>query len=320
MGAALYSVFQLVLPSSDCFVCSQIEAVGNDSNKGFELLWLLQKRYITMFDLTKEPTWPEWHDDIFRFAKRVLMHCNLSRYLNTIYLSTHCSLLFLQSLQGHYKDIGNTYVLMILAHHQSEGDTAELPTHLCILALAQTLAGANFGGTPRELNADTGACRISTTEDMGPLGLDTPTVHTQGCVAMKAKLRQHRTGNSHGPRGHPKAAPDAALSDCRQKAAPHHSWYQGTCNACGQWGHPANACDKVGVWAFLWQYHWDCANATAIQAAERAWVEKNKPFLRDRADTPRKVFSTYCDRMGITKDQVINKINRDFFANNEANV
>jgi hypothetical protein len=65
MGAALYAVLQLVLPPSNNFIRSQIKAVGKDTSNGYELLWLLQKRYITMFDLTKEPTWPEWHEDIF---------------------------------------------------------------------------------------------------------------------------------------------------------------------------------------------------------------------------------------------------------------
>ena len=56
MGAALYAVLQLILPPSNNFIRSQIEAVGNDTSNGYKLLWLLQKRYITMFDLTKEPT------------------------------------------------------------------------------------------------------------------------------------------------------------------------------------------------------------------------------------------------------------------------
>jgi hypothetical protein len=261
-----------------------------------------------MFDLTKESTWLEWHDHIFRFAKHVLMHCGLSRYQNTVYSPTHCRFLFLGVLQGHYKDVVTTYVSMILAHHQSEGNTADLPKHLHILALAQSLADASFGGTSWGIIADTRACRISTPEDPGALGQDTLMVHTQGFAAMKAELQQHRTGNNRGPRGPPKSPPDTALLDCRLKAVPRRSRHQGTCDACGQRGHPANACDKVGAWAFLQRYHWDRANATAIKEAEQAWIEKNKPFIWDTADTPHKVFNTYCDRMGIPKDQVIDEI------------
>ena len=140
--------------------------------------------------------------------------------------------------------------------------------------------------------------------------------HAQGFIAMMAELHQTRTGTNRG-RGPPKQAPDAALSDRRCKAAPRRSRYQGTCNACGQWGHSANACDKVGAWAFLRHYHQDQANAAAIEDAERAWMEKNKPFLRNVDDTPRKVFTTYCERMGIPEEQLIDEIDWDFFSDDE---
>jgi hypothetical protein len=100
-----------------------------------------------MFDLTKEPSWQEWHDDIFRYAKRVLMHCNLSRYPSTMYTRVTCSLLFLWGLQGRYKDIGmKLYLYDTLAYQQEHGELAQLPNHLTTLALSQTLAEANYGG------------------------------------------------------------------------------------------------------------------------------------------------------------------------------
>jgi hypothetical protein len=64
-----------------------------------------------MFDLTKESSWPEWHDDIFQYAKHVLMHCNLSRYQSTTYSKVTCTLLSLRGLQGRYKDLGTSYIL-----------------------------------------------------------------------------------------------------------------------------------------------------------------------------------------------------------------
>jgi hypothetical protein len=100
MGHALFNILQQLRTTGDSFVQSQLEAVGNNSNNCSELLWLLQKCYITMFNLTKEPSWPEWHEDNFCYAKRVLMHCNLSRYHNRMYSKVNCSLLFLSGLQG----------------------------------------------------------------------------------------------------------------------------------------------------------------------------------------------------------------------------
>jgi hypothetical protein len=96
-----------------------------------------------MFDLTKEPSWPDWHHNIFRYAKRVLMYCDLSRHHNTTYVNAHHSPLFLHGLQGCWKDMGVLYILLILTHQQLMGKSIPLPNHLQILPLAQTLAELN---------------------------------------------------------------------------------------------------------------------------------------------------------------------------------
>ncbi len=121
-----------------------------------------------------------------------------------------------------------------------------------------------------------------------------------------------------GPCGPPRAAPKAALSKCRSSAAPRQSCHQGTCDACGQWGHPENACNKVGAWAFLLWYHRDCTKTAMIEEAERVWVVKNKPYLHEKEDTPKKVFYTYCEQMGLSKDQVIKEVDWDFVLDNDA--
>jgi hypothetical protein len=194
---------------------------------------------------------------------------------------------------------------MILAYQQEHGEAVVLPNHLRILALAQTLADANYGGTIRDIATSPRASQISTGVPESDMSRDDFTVHTQGSVAMKAELQGNCNGNRRGPCGPPRAPPNAALSDHRCNAAPRRSCYQGTCNTCGQWGHPANACNKVGDWAFLCRYHWDRTNTAMIDEVERAWIEKNKPFLRENNKAPRKVFYTCCGRMGLTKNQVI---------------
>ena len=96
-----------------------------------------------MFDLTKEPTWPDWHTNVFWYAKWVIMHCDLCHHCSTTYTLAHWSLLFLQGLQGRYKDISLSYISMILTHQQVHGDFAPLPTHLTILPLTQALLDLN---------------------------------------------------------------------------------------------------------------------------------------------------------------------------------
>jgi hypothetical protein len=146
MGRALFAVLQTLMPQEDMYIKSQVESVANDSCNVFELLWILQKKLITMFDLTKEPTWSDWHDDIFRYTKRILMHCNLSHHRNTAYSDANHSLHFLRGLQGCWKALGVLYILMVLTHQQVYSLSVPLPQHLLILPLAQTLAKLNQGG------------------------------------------------------------------------------------------------------------------------------------------------------------------------------
>ena len=96
-----------------------------------------------MFDLTKEPSWPDWHHNILQYAKQVLIYCDLSRHRNTIYIDAHHSPLFLRSIQNCWKDMGVLYILLILTHQQSMGESIPLPNHFQILPLAQMLAELN---------------------------------------------------------------------------------------------------------------------------------------------------------------------------------
>lgn len=47
-------------------------------------------------------------------------------------------------------------------------------------------------------------------------------------------------------------------------------------------------------------------------------MEKNKSYLKNTDDTPRKVFTTYCECLGLAKDQLIDEIDWDFFSDDDA--
>jgi hypothetical protein len=76
-------------------------------------------------------------------------------------------------------------------------------------------------------------------------------------------------------------------------------------------------CDKVGAWVFLRRFHKDWMNTSLIEEANKAWFEKNKAFLGDGTNTPKKVFTTYCNRLGIDEDQIIDEVDWVFFSNDE---
>jgi hypothetical protein len=56
-----------------------------------------------------------------------------------------------------------------------------------------------------------------------------------------------------------------------------------------------------------------------IEEAECMWVEKNKLNLHDKEDTLKIIFYTYCERMGLSKDQLIKEIDWDFVSDADAN-
>jgi hypothetical protein len=163
------------------------------------------------------------------------MHCDLCRHRSTAYTLAHRSLLFLRGLQGRYKDISLSYILMALTHQQVHGDSTLLPTHLTILPLAQALSDLNHGGVIGEMATGARANRLSLAVGDGSISTTTAldcednTVHIQGFLARKAAFP-----SSSRPCGPPCAAPNMELLDHHQQAIPRQICYQGTCHACGQ--------------------------------------------------------------------------------------
>jgi hypothetical protein len=137
-----------------------------------------------------------------------------------MYSKVTCSLLFLHGLQGHYKNLGTSYISMILAYQQEYSEAAQLPHHLRTLALAQTLAEANYGGMACDIAMHSQASRVSAGTTPGDRSGNDFSIHTQGFVAMKAELQGNCNGNMRGPGGPPHAALNAALPNHRCSAAP----------------------------------------------------------------------------------------------------
>ncbi len=142
------------------------------------------------------------------------MHCDFCRHRSTIYTSAHRSLLFLQGLQGRFKDISLSYISIVLTHQQVHGDSAPLPTHLTILPLAQALSDLNHGRMIGDMATGSRANRLSMAVGDGSISTTTAldckdhTVHIQGFMAKNATFPL-----SPCPRGPPCTAPNMELSD-----------------------------------------------------------------------------------------------------------
>jgi hypothetical protein len=232
---ALSAVLELLLPASDTYIRSQIELVANYTSNGFELLWFLQKFCITMFDLTKDPTWPDWTSDIFKHAKRVLMHCNLWHHCNTDYCDAQQGLLFLCGLQGRYQDMGLLYISMVLLHQQTHCDSAPLPHHLLILPLAQILSDTNQGSVLHNIST-TGQRTHCMVEGQTPTSPPT-TPHSDNKDSPHIQsFFTHKTVTAlpSCPCSPPQVPPNVEFSQRHHQAAPHWAHYQGIHHACSQ--------------------------------------------------------------------------------------
>ena len=92
--------------------------------------------------------------------------------------------------------------------------------------------------------------------------------------------------------------------------------YEGTCAACGKYGHEAVRCDMLGMAVFIQRYSTKRENADAIKEAENRWMERNKPFLPRDSRSPGTILANYCAEMGFDDTQVEDELDWDYLAVN----
>jgi hypothetical protein len=97
----------------------------------------------------------------------------------------------------------------------------------------------------------------------------------------------------------------------------HHNQrapFNGTCSACGRFGHKAVQFDHLAMIIFL-SWYVKSIDADAVTAVEERWIEKNKKWLGSDAKPPLKVVASYLGASGLTVNQVDAEIDWEFFPN-----
>lgn len=106
MGDALFLVLENLLPDTDQRVTTAIETLANGSlnANGYELLWVLMKEFIPMFDRTIPSQLPSWlaSDDLYHYARLIIMYCDMSRHSGTRFTEVMKSRMFLRGVKGKY--------------------------------------------------------------------------------------------------------------------------------------------------------------------------------------------------------------------------
>lgn len=332
MGDALFLILEYLLPTSNPVISTNLDSLANASSaaNGYELLWILLKEFIPMFDRSKPAVFPTWTDssDIFQFARLLLMYCTLSNHRGPPYTEAMKSRMFLSNVRGRYASLAAQYSAMVGTYCPGRDGVIRcsdpLPNHLTVMELARTFYDETANATtstsmplssiqafhtsspssPPSLQL-TNAVSSITTEDHHERSALPPTrpTHIQGYSANAVTRSQTNSRR--------RAAPDPTSRARRASQYPKH---EAPCEACGKYGHPASRCDMLGMAIWLLRYFKDKSNTDTMQAVEARWVERNKKFLPRDDRSPRTILANYCAEMEFSENKVDSELDWDFLS------
>ena len=333
MGDALFSLLEYLLPMSNPIIASTLDtlAINSSSANGYTLLWTLLREFIPMLDCTTPtqlPTWPE-SNDIFQFARLVIMYCDLAQHRGPQYSDAMKSRLFLSTVRGRYASMANQFTALVGTYCPGRDGSVHcsdpLPRHLSVLELARTFydeanrvdvaVPTSFVPSIHAHQTMTTPTLPSTINEVTPTSLRTPTSSlTHATDNPSASRPDHiqgftvNTTRTSSP-SRRRSAPNPTARQSRNQTTPR---YQSACEACGKYGHPANRCDMLAMALFIQRYARDRSNAEVIKALEAQWVERNKPFLPRDDRMPRTILANYCAEFEFSEDMVDTEMDWDF--------
>ena len=97
--------------------------------------------------------------------------------------------------------------------------------------------------------------------------------------------------------------------------------FDGTCDACGKFGHTATRCNMLVMFIFLQRYFKKASEET-LKKAEHEWMERNKPWLekdkgRPLTEGPRKIGRRYQKAMRLSTDELAAQLDPIFWMRTE---
>lgn len=255
------------------------------------------------------------------------MYCDLARHHGPPYTDAMKSRMFLTNVWGSYLALSTQYNAIIGTYCPGRDGVLRcsqpLPRHLTVLELARTLHDemltrasppesmppmsiqAFHTSTPfsdalptlTSINSPMSSVTNPATACTGPS--TTRPTHVQGFAANLTRRQPPSTA---------RAPPNPTDRPTPSK------WYEGTCAACGKYGHEAVRCDMLGMALFVKRYFSDRSNQDSIREAEARWTERNKKFLPRDDRTPRTILANYCAELNFHEDTVDAELDWDFLA------
>ena len=340
MGDALFVILEYLLPTTNALITTSVESIANGSSSanGYELLWILLKEFIPMLDQSKPAVFPSWpvSDDIFQFARLILMYCTLSHHRGPPYSEAIKSRMFLSNVRGRYATLATQYNAMVGTYCPGRDgvtrNTAPLPNHLTVMELARTFYDTTMEQPASSTTIHPPVHAFITTAYNPSQHTFTPSATTSHPSSAPPSLSPSTTVSSitneaqgisrpfhlqgfcanavARQRSNRRSAPDPTSRNSRPPSnTPRH---EAPCEACGKYGHPAIRCDMLAMALFLQRYCQDRTHAETIRQNEARWVERNKKFLPRDDRSPRLILANYCAEMNFTEDQVDNELDWEF--------
>jgi hypothetical protein len=97
--------------------------------------------------------------------------------------------------------------------------------------------------------------------------------------------------------------------------------FEGTCPACGRWGHPAIRCHYLAMFVHCKRYLVNASDSEK-KDCEKAWVERNKRWLKDDRTTPRRVARLYCKKLNLSEEKfeqtLVDELDWDYLDDGES--
>ena len=336
MGDALFLILEYLLPTTNPIIATTLDTLASSPStaNGYTLLWTLLREFIPMLDNTTPtqlPLWPD-SDDIFQYARLVIMFCDLAQHCGPPYTEAMKSRLFLTTVRGRYASMASQFTALVGTYCPGRDGAVHcsgpLPKHLTVLELARSFydeASRLDSSVPVAFTPSIHAHQTRAP----PTSVATSVPDATQTTSFRSPTSTITTDRSHQPplcrpthiqgfvanatrKDAPQRQRSAPNPTSRRSRSPNRPRYEAACEACGKYGHPASRCDMLAMALFIQRYARNRSNADLMKALEAHWVERNKPFLPRDDRSPRTILANYCAEFEFPEDMVDIEMDWDF--------
>ena len=298
---ALWSIINTLLPATRTDIKTHITCTRSTQD-GYRLLWLVGSQVVKILSRLQSVPEPRWFDNdtVFSFSDTVELYKILRRMRGQGLDDKDIGIKFLVGVRGKHQALAQS-----MAHQLSKVDISHqpLPQEWTLSSMANTLNTTVTGSVLDEmrlppLRQKKPYFRANYTSDdaIDYADTDDTSMFYSPSINATTNTRYSDSNQQRGQprgqqRGHSKTDQHQRGDNGQRRRTP---LFEGTCTACGRYGHKLNQCDHLAIFFHI-QRAMKGMKQEDIQKAEQNWLEKNRKFLGDGAPTPSQVVANLVD-------------------------